>query len=100
MPMTCWGNQPGYRFICRSTAYENLSTHTSKGTHMDSTKHTYEPEAVNEHIAADIIGVSVQWLRNNRRSPSAPPFCKIGSRIRYRPETLRAWVRQQEVVNG
>lgn len=58
------------------------------------------PEVVDEHVAAEMIGVSVQWLRNNRRSPSAPPFCKIGSRIRYRPESLRTWVRQQEVVNG
>lgn len=57
------------------------------------------PEVVDEKIAAEIIGVSVQWLRNNRRSPSAPPFCKIGSRIRYRPDTLREWVRQQEIVN-
>ena len=60
---------------------------------------TYEPEVVNEHVAAEIIGVSVKWLRNNRRSPAAPPFCKIGSRIRYRPESLRTWVRQQEVSN-
>lgn len=57
------------------------------------------PEVIDEHAAAEMIGVSVQWLRNNRRSPSAPPFCKIGSRIRYRPESLRAWVRQQEVMN-
>lgn len=57
------------------------------------------PEVVDEHEAARIIGVSVQWLRNNRRSPSAPPFCKIGSRIRYRVESLRDWVRQQEVKN-
>ncbi|WP_193078996.1 helix-turn-helix transcriptional regulator [Brevibacterium aurantiacum] len=55
------------------------------------------PEVVNEKEAARIAGVSVQWLRNNRKSPAAPPFCKIGSRVRYRPESLRAWVRQQEV---
>lgn len=55
------------------------------------------PEVVDEHEAARIIGISVQWLRNNRRAPAAPPFCKIGSRVRYRVETLREWVRQQEV---
>lgn len=57
------------------------------------------PEVVDEHAAAEIIGVSVSWLRNERRSPGSPPFCKIGSRIRYRPEALREWVRQQEVMN-
>lgn len=55
------------------------------------------PEVVDEKEAARIIGVSVSWLRNERRSPSAPPFCKLGNRVRYRVESLRDWVRQQEV---
>lgn len=57
------------------------------------------PEVVDEHAAAEIIGVSVQWLRNERRSPGSPPFVKLGSRVRYRPDSLREWVRQHEVIN-
>ena len=72
------------------TEIENFLTEARQDNYL-------RPEVVDEHEAARIIGVSVQWLRNNRRTPAAPPFCKIGSRIRYRVETLREWVRQQEV---
>lgn len=56
------------------------------------------PAAMNEHDAADYLAVSVSWLRNNRRSPVAPPHCRIGSRtVRYRRAALDAWLAQQEV---
>ena len=55
---------------------------------------------LNEYEAAEHIGVSVTWLRNNRRAAFAPPFVKYGTKtIRYRRETLDDWVRAQEVRN-
>lgn len=57
------------------------------------------PAAMTEHDAAAYLSVSVSWLRNNRRSPVAPPHCRIGARtIRYRRESLDAWLAQQEVA--
>ncbi|WP_258402868.1 MULTISPECIES: helix-turn-helix transcriptional regulator [Bacteria] len=54
---------------------------------------------MNEHQAAAYIGLSASWLRNNRRSPQAPPYCKLGGRVRYRIESLDLWLAQQEVKN-
>ena len=55
------------------------------------------PEVVDENIML-IIGVSVQWLRNNRRSPSAPPFSQDRMTIGNRPTICGNWVRQQDIV--
>lgn len=52
---------------------------------------------MDEHQAAEYIGSSVYWLRNNRRSSMTPPFCKVGKNVRYRIESLDAWLLQQEV---
>ncbi|MFF8894567.1 helix-turn-helix transcriptional regulator [Brevibacterium casei] len=57
------------------------------------------PAVMNEHQAAAYIGLSASWLRNNRRSPQAPPYCKLGGRVRYRIESLDLWLAQQEVKN-
>ncbi|WP_208094741.1 helix-turn-helix transcriptional regulator [Brevibacterium limosum] len=54
---------------------------------------------MNEHEAAEYIGCSVSWLRNNRRSSTAPPFVKIGKNVRYRIDSLDAWLSQQEIKN-
>ncbi len=52
---------------------------------------------MNEHEAAEYIGCSVSWLRNNRRSPATPPFVKVGKNVRYRIGSLDTWLEQQEV---
>ena len=52
---------------------------------------------MNEYEAAEYIGCSVSWLRNNRRSPATPPFVKVGKSVRYRIESLDTWLEQQEV---
>ncbi len=52
---------------------------------------------MDEHAAAEYIGCSVSWLRNNRRSSATPPFVKVGKNVRYRIESLDEWLRQQEV---
>lgn len=60
---------------------------------------TITPAVLNEQEAAEYLGITKYWLRNNRRSPAAPPFVKIGGRVRYRVETLDRWLDQQEVKN-
>lgn len=57
------------------------------------------PAVINDVQAADYLGITPYWLRNNRRSPSAPPFVKVGGRIRYRVESLDEWLLQQEIKN-
>ncbi len=55
------------------------------------------PAVMNEYEAAEYLGLSASWLRNNRRSPSAPPHCKLGGAVRYRVESLNEWLIQQEI---
>ncbi|MCU4298187.1 DNA-binding protein [Brevibacterium permense] len=55
------------------------------------------PAVLNDEQAAEYLGITKYWLRNNRRSPAAPPHLKIGGRVRYRVESLDAWISQQEV---
>lgn len=55
--------------------------------------------AMDEYRAAEYIGVSVQWLRNNRRSGIAPPCMKYGSKtIRYHRDDLEAWMKAQRLA--
>lgn len=54
---------------------------------------------MDEHDAAEYIGCSVYWLRNNRKSPMTPPFCKVGKNVRYRIDSLDEWLKQQEIRN-
>lgn len=52
---------------------------------------------MDEYAAAEYIGCSVYWLRNNRRGFATPPFCKVGKNVRYRIESLDKWLAQQEI---
>lgn len=55
-------------------------------------------KAVDEHIAAEYIGVKVSWLRNNRRSPITPPYLRYGAKtVRYHIEDLDRWLEAQKV---
>ncbi|WP_344309362.1 helix-turn-helix transcriptional regulator [Brevibacterium samyangense] len=57
------------------------------------------PSVVDEHAAAEYIGVSVGWLRNNRRSAVTPPFLKYGGKlVRYRVADLDRWIDAQLVT--
>jgi len=60
---------------------------------------TTTPAVMTDEQAAEYLGITKYWLRNNRRSPQAPPFVKIGGRIRYRVTSLDSWLEQQEVMN-
>lgn len=56
-------------------------------------------KAVDEHIAAEYIGVKVSWLRNNRRSPITPPYLRYGAKtIRYHVDDLDRWLEAQKVA--
>ena len=46
---------------------------------------TNEPQriAVNEADAAKALGVSVHWLRRDRRTKRLLPFYKLGGAVRY-----------------
>lgn len=61
---------------------------------------TIKSPVLNDTAASAYIGVSRTWLRNNRRSPQAPPFLKIGGRVLYRREDLDGFIAQRVVRNG
>ncbi len=46
--------------------------------------------AVDEHACAEAIGMSVAWLRKDRRTARLVPFYRLGTAIRYDLERVRA----------
>lgn len=59
------------------------------GTVM-STNQTIQPLAVDEYAIAQAIGMSVPWLRKDRRTKRLVPFYRIGKSIRYDIGRVRA----------
>lgn len=51
---------------------------------------TTSPLAVNEQQCAEAIGMSVAWLRKDRRSKRLIPYYRLGGRILYSPERVQA----------
>lgn len=51
--------------------------------------------ALNEQQAAARLGVTVDDLARARRSPSGPPFYRVGAAVRYLPDELDKWTAQQ-----
>jgi predicted DNA-binding transcriptional regulator AlpA len=46
---------------------------------------------------ADLLGVSVQWIKLSRMRGFGVPFIKIGPhRIRYRRDAIAAWLQERE----
>lgn len=50
---------------------------------------------LNEKQVADILGVSLQFLRRRRAVGDGPPVYKLGSLCRYPSAELDEWVSQQ-----
>lgn len=50
--------------------------------------------------AAEFIGETIERLNGwrNKRRPCGPAFTKIGTKVFYRIETLRRWMRQRSEV--
>jgi phage terminase Nu1 subunit (DNA packaging protein) len=46
---------------------------------------------INEHDAADALGVSVRTLQAWRTRGGGPPFVKLGQSVRYNTLTLIEW---------
>jgi hypothetical protein len=46
--------------------------------------------AFSEIECAEAIGISVAWLRKDRRDKRLIPFYRLGGRILYSPERVRA----------
>ena len=50
---------------------------------------TPNPIAVDEYAIAAAIGMSVHWLRKDRRGKRVVPFFRIGGAIRYDHQRVR-----------
>jgi predicted DNA-binding transcriptional regulator AlpA len=66
-----------------------------------ATKRREEPvrlatAVLDTRAAADFLGVSARTLENFRVRGGGPRFVKIGGAVRYRVESLEAFLRQRE----
>lgn len=53
-----------------------------------------EPLLVDAETAARMMGLSASTLKRDRQRRGGMPYVRIGSRVLYSPEALRAWVAQ------
>lgn len=56
----------------------------------------HDPLLVDEHAAARAIGLSVSWLRKDRRNKRLIPFARLGGAVRYDMERVREAVHRLE----
>jgi predicted site-specific integrase-resolvase len=52
----------------------------------------YSGGLINEHTAAEILGLKVATLRRWRWSGDGPPFVRVGAAVRYDPSDLAAYI--------
>lgn len=50
----------------------------------------HPPILIGESAAAEALGVSVAFLRKDRRSKRLVPFIKLGTAVRYSPAAITA----------
>ena len=55
------------------------------------------PKIVNERVAAQILDVSVQSLRNNRCGHKGVPYFKIGKSVRYSVSDLTKYLSDRRI---
>ena len=60
--------------------------------HNQATPPASISEILNNEQAASYIQVKPSTLNNWRVAGSGPPFCKIGSAVRYRRADVDAWL--------
>lgn len=53
---------------------------------------------LDERAAAQFLGVSVQFLQQDRHKGARIPFVKVGRAVRYQPDDLRAFVRASTIA--
>jgi hypothetical protein len=54
-------------------------------------------KAVNEYVAAEILGQSVQTLRNHRCSRKGPAYLKLGRSVRYKVSDLLDYLERHRI---
>ena len=50
------------------------------------------PKQLNEHLAADLVGLSVKTLRRMRHEMRGPNYIKLGRRVVYSETDLETWL--------
>jgi hypothetical protein len=65
---------------------------------LDAAAALVEP-ALNEEQAAAVVGVLPSVMRKMRRQGTGPAFFMVGVQVRYRPESLRGWMKAGEVAS-
>ena len=55
---------------------------------------------LNEHDVARITGLSVASVRRWRLLRQGPKYIKIGSAVRYKPESLSVWLESRPSGGG
>ncbi len=64
-------------------------------SHRERSASLREPLAVNRREAARLLGISPQKLWSMTAAGELPHF-RVGSGLRYRVESLRAWIEARE----
>jgi hypothetical protein len=70
----------------------------NKASLLNAAATVVEP-ALTEEQAAAVIGVPPSAMGKMRRKGNGPAFFLVGVRVRYRPETLRAWMSAGEFTS-
>lgn len=52
-------------------------------------------QQLNERQVAELLGLSVHWLRQRRCYGDGPPYRRLGRSVRYPAESLFRWLEQQ-----
>ncbi len=55
---------------------------------------TISPEYLTTQQVAQMTGFSLKSLEAMRHKRNGPPYLKVGARVRYRAEDVRAWIEQ------
>ena len=72
-----------------------LAEAIEKLENLANAKHLFPVEKlVPEKQLAKMIGMSVSWVRHKRMTGDGIPFIKIGRSVRYNPEVIANYLRQ------
>ena len=52
-------------------------------------------QLISEREAANLLGMSLSWMRQLRWRGEGPPHSRLGNRTKYAMADLEAWVREQ-----
>ena len=55
-------------------------------------------KSLDEKLAADVLGVAVQTMRNWRHLSKGPAYVKLGRAVRYRMDDLENYMDSKKIV--